>query len=92
MLNLDVIPQKKLEYQLEESLKYTSYFYTSIPMMIPKLWMRKLQKYKPIQLLGLRTRCKGYTTAILLEYEILYKKASQKELAEDYANIEVYDK
>lgn len=73
LLNLEIKPGKKLRYKVNEVLKNTDYFYTSVPLMIPKLWVRKLQKYKLIQALGLRTKCNGYTTALLLEYEILHK-------------------
>ncbi|ANW96980.1 hypothetical protein AXE80_12125 [Wenyingzhuangia fucanilytica] len=76
LLNLDIKPQRKLRYQLHEVLKKTDYFYTSIPLMIPKLWVRKLQKHKLIQCFGLRTKCDGYTTALLLEYEILWKQST----------------
>ncbi|MGY5355031.1 hypothetical protein [Wenyingzhuangia sp. IMCC45467] len=77
LLNLDIKPPRKLRYKLQDILKDTDYFYTSIPLMIPKLWIRKLQKHKWIQYFGLRTKCDGYTTAFLLEYEVLYKNIIQ---------------
>lgn len=92
LLNLGIKPQRKLRYQLKDVLQNTHYFYTSIPLMIPKLWVRKLQKYRLIQSLGLRTQCDGYTTMLLLEYEILYKKLAQKELIEKKDTLEIYDK
>lgn len=73
LLNLGIKSTPKLSYQLNDVLKSTTYFYTSIPLMIPKLWARKLQKRKLFQSLGLRTRSDGYTTTLLLEYEILHK-------------------
>lgn len=72
LLNLGIKPKTKLNYQLDDILKTTDYFYTSIPLMIPKLWARKLQKYKLIKLLGLRTKCDGYTTMLIFEYHVLY--------------------
>lgn len=77
LLNLGIKPNRKLRYQLKDVLNNTNYFYTSIPLMIPKLWARKMQKYKISHFLGLRTRCDGYTTSLLLEYEILYKKITE---------------
>jgi len=73
LLNLGIKPKTKLCYRLDDVLKNTTYFYTSIPLMIPKLWVRKLQKYKICRFFGLRTASNGYTTALLLEYELAYK-------------------
>lgn len=74
LMNLGIKPKNKISYNVKKVLKSTHYFYTSVPLMIPKLWVRKLQKYKLFKILGLRTRCDGYTTALLLEYEILFQK------------------
>ncbi|NIJ43593.1 hypothetical protein FHR24_000032 [Wenyingzhuangia heitensis] len=72
LLNLGVKPKTKLRYQLNDVLKSTTYFYTSIPLMIPNLRIRKLQKYKLFNSLGLRTKCDGYTTMLVFEYHVLY--------------------
>lgn len=74
LLLLNVKPKHNLNYKLDKVLKQTNYFYTSAPLMIPKLWVRKLQKYPFANFLGLRTTCKGYTTMLLLEYEVLLSK------------------
>lgn len=71
LLNLDTKPKTRLNYNVDGVLKNTDYFYTSIPLMLPKLWIRKLQKHTIFNFFGLRTKCNGYTTALLLEYEIL---------------------
>jgi len=70
LFNLGEIPKTKIEYNAKELLKNTVYFYTSIPLMIPNIWVRKLQKFKILQLLSLKTSCDAYTLAFLLEYEI----------------------
>lgn len=80
LLNLGVKPNQKLNYELKNILSKTDYFYTSIPLMIPKLWVRKLQKYKFLQSFGLRTKSDGYTTSLLLEYEVLYKNHTHYQL------------
>ena len=79
LLNLEVLPMRKLRYKYKNVIATADYFYTSIPLMIPKLWIRKLQKYKLINALGLRTKCDGYTTTLLLEYELLYKEMTEAE-------------
>jgi hypothetical protein len=73
LLNMGIILREKLKYKLSNVLRTTNYFYTSIPLMIPKLWVRKLQKHKIFKTFELRTKCDGYTTTLLLEYEILHK-------------------
>ena len=77
LMNLGIKPVNLLNYDIDVILKDTSYFYTSIPLMIPKLWARKLQKHKPFQFLGLKTKCDGYTIAFLLEYELLYQNINK---------------
>lgn len=74
LMNLGIKPKFKLNYQLDYVLSNTDFFYTSLPLMIPKLWARKYQKHNFFNLLGLRTTCDAYTTCLLLEYELLYLK------------------
>lgn len=74
LIYLNKKPRQRLHYSLNDVLKNTSYFYTSIPLMIPNLRVRKLQKYTIFNFWGLRTTCNAYTTMLLLEYEVLLKK------------------
>ncbi len=77
LLNLGTLPANKTTYNIDIILNNTSFFYTSVPLMIPKAAIRNLQRFKICKTIELRTKCKGYTAALLLEYEMLYKKQFQ---------------
>ncbi len=74
LLNLGVTPTILFNYQINDLTNKIRFFYTSIPLMSHKLWLRKLQKYTIFKLVSLQTTCKGYLLSLLLEYEILQKK------------------
>ncbi|MGY5351919.1 hypothetical protein ACXGQW_05070 [Wenyingzhuangia sp. IMCC45533] len=75
LLNLNIEPEKTLDIELDEFIKNTSFFYTSIPLMVPNQWMRSLQKYSLLnRMFGLRTQCTAYTISLLIEYLALKDK------------------
>lgn len=75
LLNLNTKPSYSLNNNFDKIIKDSSFFYTSVPLMIPKLWIRKLQKQNTLnKILGLRTKCDAYVIALLLEYKILTQK------------------
>jgi len=77
LLNLDISPKQTLKYHFESFIENTNFFYTSIPLMIPIPWVRKLMHYRIFNLIGLKTKCNAYAIAFLLEHELLKLSSSK---------------
>lgn len=68
------IKRPAFNFDINSLIQESSFFYTSIPMMIPNLFIRKLSHKTIHNWLGLRTKCDAYIICLLLEYELFQTK------------------